>query len=143
PGFGEVLVWDLDSGKKGLSHKAHDGPVLGVAFTPDGRLLASGGGTTVKVWDAQTGPLRDTCRGHTTTVPGVAVSPDGTLLGSVSTDCSVRLWETATGQPKRTWKARHRLTGVAFSPDGKMIASTDWTLLAENDTRTVKVWDIR
>jgi WD domain, G-beta repeat len=73
----------------------HASVVRGVAFSPDGRLLASGGGgdKTVRLWDPATGEHRRTLTGHAGSVRGVAFSPDGRLLASGGGDKTVRLWD--------------------------------------------------
>ena len=67
--------------------------VIGVAFSPDGRLLATASHDgTARLWDPATGEPRRTLTGHTDAVIGVAFSPDGRLLATASHDKTARLW---------------------------------------------------
>ncbi|MBA9002272.1 WD40 repeat domain-containing serine/threonine protein kinase [Thermomonospora cellulosilytica] len=94
---GRVALWDTRTrGPAGTL--VHGRDVHAVSFSPDGRTLATAGGSTVILWDAATGTRLRTLTGHTGTVAAVAYSPDGRLLATAGHDRSTRLWPTA-GRP--------------------------------------------
>jgi hypothetical protein len=112
---------------------AHTAPVRCVAFTPDGRLLASAAGNygqsgEVRVWDVATGRECFCLLGHKDLVSCVAFSPDGRRLasanGGVYTPGEIRIWDAADGRERVSLHAHAvPVRGLAFSPDGRRLAS--------------------
>jgi WD40 repeat protein/energy-coupling factor transporter ATP-binding protein EcfA2 len=117
----------------------HTSSVESVAFSPDGKTLASGGyDNTIILWDVATRlPIGQPLTGHTSSVQSVAFSPDGKTLAAGSWDSTLIMWDVAThqmiGQPLIGHTAR--VVSVAFSPDGKTLASGSYD-------NTIILWNV-
>jgi WD40 repeat protein len=110
-----------------------------LAFSPDGKTLATGSGKTAQLWDMATGQVTATLEGHSHPVTQLAFAPDGKTLATGGSDAtgpdSTRLWDLDRGQLKSVLQVDQFLFNLAFSPDGKTLA----TGFGDGTTR---LWDV-
>ncbi|RMH70837.1 MAG: CHAT domain-containing protein [Cyanobacteria bacterium J007] len=136
------------SWKHQLTLIEHSQPVITVAMSPDGKMVASGGqDNTIMLWDLATGQLLRRLTGHGSPILSLAFSPDGKTLASSSNhefnDGTIALWDVETGQLKQSLGrslVALRVGSLAFSPDGQYLASghIGFTLL---DT-AIRIWQL-
>ncbi|MEW5872855.1 MAG: pentapeptide repeat-containing protein [Chloroflexota bacterium] len=132
-----VRIWDVETRNELQVLRGHTEKIYGVAFSSDGRLIASGSeDKSVRLWDAKTGKELCTFEGHTSSVHTVAFSSDGRLVVSGSNDKTICLWDIETGlQVAKLQKHKDSVTSMVLSPDGRLLAS------GSND-KSVRLWDL-
>jgi eukaryotic-like serine/threonine-protein kinase len=120
----------------------HQGLVRTLAFSPDGLVLATAGGSsaetdkdwTIRLWEVATASCVRELAGHTNIVRSLAFSPYGRTLATASNDKTIRLWDTLNGLPLATAICDAKLAALAFAPDGR-------TLTVAEETGVVTVRD--
>ncbi len=132
-----VRLWDMKTNDPLRTFTGHKDHVFSVAFSPDGKTVASSSKESVRLWNTQGEEHLRSVITHIA-ILDVAFSPDGKTLASGNEDGPVRLWDTKTGKPITTLIGhKGEVSNVAFSPDGKILASSG------NEDKTVRLWDTR
>jgi eukaryotic-like serine/threonine-protein kinase len=115
----------------------HDRPATDIAFSPDGKLIASGDTAgTLLLWNFESRSVRAEIQAHDGVVSRIAFHPRGTMLASVSFRGCVRLFDVGSGRLLASLKHPGRIYGIAFNPDGSRLAT------ACQDS-TIQLWDTR
>lgn len=121
-----VLV-DVETGEERARLKGHRRNVSAIAFSRDGKRLATGGGKTVRIWDVETGAQIRLLEGHSKNVYALAFGPHGKILVSGSLDGTARIWNLPSGTPRAVLSPHTRyVSSVAVSPDRRWVVTTAW-----------------
>jgi len=133
---GGVVRALIDAGATVDRLEGHRGSVYSVAWSPDGRRVATGSwDNTARIWDATTGEVVRALEGHRSGVISVAWSPDGRRVATGSFDKTVRIWDPTTGELVRALVGhRYAVKSVAWSPDGRRVATG-------SSDKTARIWD--
>ena len=133
-----VRIWNAAKGALTKTLVGHKHIVTSAAFSPDGRLVVSGGwDNSVMIWNSHTGTLFRTLRGHGAMVRAVAFSPDGKYVASGAVEGDFLLWSVRTGKAVRKFEGHAiGVTSLSFSHDGRRILST-------SDDYTARLWETK
>jgi WD40 repeat protein len=136
---GDIRQWHAGQYTPLLTYQGHKGWVFAIAFSHDGKMLASGAEDhTVRLWNTQDGHCLGILQ-HTHKIRSVAFSSDGKLLGTSGDSHSICLWDIGTQQCIQELAASernlHRIFSIAFHPDGRTLASG-------GDDHIVWLWNV-
>ncbi|MEP7273002.1 MAG: AAA-like domain-containing protein [Acidobacteriota bacterium] len=135
--FTGVAIWDAATGAPLPGLQGHQSWIQGLAFSRDGKLLATGSGDrTVRLWDVATWKLIKVFTGHGNQVVDLSFSSDGVTLASASSDETIKLWDVAAAPNPLGLKGMGR---IAYSPDGGTLALVGQRVITLWDTKTWKV----
>jgi WD40 repeat protein/Flp pilus assembly protein TadD len=127
-------LWDAATGRELRRFAGQEQAVRCAAFSPDGKVLATGA-DNLRLWDVETGRPLHVCNGHTGIIYRLAFSPDGRRIVTASADRTARVWDVGAGRQLHVLSGHaDEVLGAAFSPDGHWIAT------ASHD-QTAKLWD--
>jgi WD40 repeat protein len=145
---GTVKLWDVTTGdlqriislwddfSYEVGEQKRDKEVWSMAFSPDGKLLASGGfDGKLRLWNLSTSRQRTVLKGHSKQIANLVFSPDGMLLASYGIDGNIFVWDVETGKQRAALSSPGMVQSLIFSPDGK-------TLAYGGAGMTVRLWDV-
>jgi len=145
PPMGRMQIWDIQKGELLYAPKGHEGWIEAIAFSPDSKIIASGGNDRViLLWNVQTGESLGGLE-QMDDLKSLAFSPNGKILAAGNCmDISakkikgaINLWDIQTRQIIHTLEGHERATEcLTFSPDGKTLASGGWD-------GTMRFWDVQ
>ncbi len=138
-----IKIWESQTGRESATLLGHEAPIAAVAFSPDGKHLASAGGSVlgndclIRIWSISNQCMVNSFRGHTKKIQSICYSPNGKWLCSGSWDNTVRIWDPkAEGGPGSLRQHDGNVYGLLFSPDGSRLASSAF------EENRILIWDV-
>lgn len=134
---GEVRIWDVHTGELKLTITWDDNQVWSIAFSPDGKTIASGGKEEVRLWDVATGELKRRLNANMGDTTSLAFFAGGKMLAGAQQPEAIRIWDTETGELKRTFVGDVNYARmIAISPNEKLLASA-------TPNQPIGIWDLQ
>lgn len=132
---GEVMFWNVETGKIQAAHFGLSDRILNVATSRDGKIVAAGADGLVRVWNPNRSSEALIFRADPQAVEGVAFAPDGHSLASAGRSGRISLWNSSAGSETLNLTAPGTMEAVVFNPKGRFLAAAG----AKGD---VNVWDL-
>src|SRR5262249_40972459 len=140
--FRDVALVDVASGKERFRIKKNDTDTSTLAFSPNGKILASGTSQWIQLWDVETGKELTSLPGHGDTVWTAAFAPDGKTIATTG-DKTVRFWDPRTGRELRRLNLDNFSNALAFSADAKYIAVGSGYPRVSGDENTLTLFEVK
>ena len=135
-----IRVWDVKTGREVKTLPSHEGEVIDVAISPDGKLLAAGGGVkgksgTIQLWDTTSWKVVDVLKGHSDRVRSLSFSGDGKYLATSGADGKLFIWDMTRRNDKPLVFPHQIRSRVCFSPKRDQVA------FVKNHDQHITIWD--
>lgn len=145
----DIHLWDLETGGQSATLLDHRADVNGLAYAPDGKMLASASGyfsqrddNTVRLWDTDENMPRLVFSKHRDKLVDVLFHPRGEVVISADAGGRVLVWRALNGEVTRSIDTGTPINRVALSPDGALVATAHGTELSVND-RALRLWNVQ